>query len=93
MSTTNNLPTRQQLEEIDALLKRMLSLPPLAGEAAEPLTPTPAPTETPTAYAEPRIQSWRVEWPAPAAPASTPAPAPAPSRRQPPRRWPPGDRR
>ena len=78
MSTTNNLPTRQQLEEIDALLKRMLSLPPLAGEAAEPLTPTPAPTETPTAYAEPRIQSWRVEWPAPAAPASTPSPGPAP---------------
>ena len=39
-----HLPTRQQLDEIDALLRRMLTLPPLAGEAAsEPATAPPAP--------------------------------------------------
>lgn len=62
MSTTSNLPTRQQLEEIDALLKRMLSLPPLAAESRDdPAAVTPVP---PAADGEARIQSWRVEWPA-----------------------------
>ena len=89
MSTTNNLPTRQQLEEIDALLKRMLSLPPLANESRDEVVQPPAPVSSgetpvaPAAYAEPRIQSWRVEWPTPASPVSTAmppvAPAPAPS--------------
>lgn len=90
MSTTNNLPTRQQLEEIDALLKRMLSLPPLTGDLRDdpaPMAPTPVETSpvTPTTYTEPRIQSWRVEWPMPSQPAAssmppvTPIPAQAPT--------------
>lgn len=78
MSTTNNLPTRQQLEEIDALLKRMLSLPPLASESRDEVEPMPVSAGetpiTPSAYAEPRIQSWRVEWPIPASPGSTAMP-------------------
>jgi len=44
------LPTRQQLDEIDALLSRMLTLPPLGGETAEgpPVAaepPAPPPVE------------------------------------------------
>ncbi len=70
MSTTNTLPTRQQLEEIDALLKRMLALPPLAAESRDdPAAVAPVPA------GESRIQSWRVEWPAPPADASPPPPA------------------
>jgi hypothetical protein len=39
-----HLPTRQQLDEIDALLSRMLTLPPGGGEEVEepPAPPTPA---------------------------------------------------
>jgi hypothetical protein len=79
-----SLPTRQQLDEIDALLKRMMSLPPLPGEPAEqapsreppaPAITYPSPTirevpppQTPLAH-EPNVREWRVEWPqAPAAP-------------------------
>jgi hypothetical protein len=68
------LPTRQQLDEIDALLRRMLALPPLAGEAAAAPAaaqnpgPTPAirevPPARPAAPGEPVVQAWRVEWPA-----------------------------
>lgn len=80
-------PTRQQLEEIDTLLKRMLSLPPLAAEAAEPIpTPTPmSPYATPTIReipptsppvpGEPTVQAWRVEFPAAQMPTPTPTPA------------------
>jgi hypothetical protein len=76
------LPTRQQLDEIDALLKRMLTLPPLPGEPAEPEPPPapavvyPAPTvrEVPPPRdplpGEPVVREWRAEWPAP-----TPQPA------------------
>jgi len=75
-----HLPTRQQLDEIDALLRRMLTLPPLAGEAGpEPATAPPAPTASVTFAApvvrevpaprppvptEPVVQEWRVGWPA-----------------------------
>ncbi|HJZ92860.1 MAG TPA: hypothetical protein VKE40_18445 [Gemmataceae bacterium] len=68
------LPTRQQLDEIDALLRRMLALPPLAGETAEKpgaaqapaLTPAirEVPAARPAAPGEPVVQAWRVEWPA-----------------------------
>jgi hypothetical protein len=82
----SNLPTRQQLDEIDALLRRMLSLPSLAGEpsaappASPPTTasvsfPTPTvreiPPPHPPAAGEPAVQSWRVEWPQQPAPQPT----------------------
>jgi hypothetical protein len=84
-SPASSLPTRQQLDEIDALLKRMLTLPPLPGEAAEP--PPPALPAAPMTYpapsvrevppprdpspGEPVVREWRVEWP------QAPAPQPA----------------
>jgi hypothetical protein len=66
------MPTRQQLDEIDALLRRMLAIPPLASEAVEAPSAaaalTPAIREVPAARAaapgEPVVQAWRVEWPA-----------------------------
>src|SRR5262245_16486677 len=70
---TSQLPTRQQLDEIDALLRRMLTLPPLTGEAAPP-PPTSFPATPPVSEAiirettppqEPAVKSWRVEWPQP----------------------------
>jgi hypothetical protein len=76
--TTANLPTRQQLDEIDALLRRMLTLPPLAGESApapvSPPAPMPAsqvyppaavreiPPPNPPATGEPVVHAWRAEW-------------------------------
>src|SRR5262249_16262429 len=55
--TPTQLPTRQQLDEIDALLRRMLALPPLAGEArAQPATSPPAPTPVGVNYATPTIR-------------------------------------
>lgn len=74
--TTANLPTRQQLDEIDALLRRMLTLPPLAGELATVPTPQPSPpthvypppvvrempAPTPAAPSEPVVPPWRAEW-------------------------------
>lgn len=80
------LPTRQQLDEIDALLRRMLTLPPLPGEPAETQAPPeppapavvyPAPTvrEVPPPRdplpGEPVVREWRAAWPA------APAPQPA----------------
>jgi hypothetical protein len=66
----SQLPTRQQLDEIDSLLRRMLTLPPLAGDVAEaPPVPTYPSTirEVPPAQhpapGEPVVQAWRVEWP------------------------------
>jgi hypothetical protein len=76
MSTpSTSLPTRQQLDEIDALLQRMLSLP------GEPAEPPPAPAVTYPAVrevapprepapGEPAVREWRVDWIAPAAPAA-----------------------
>ena len=91
---TTNLPTRQQLDEIDALLRRMLSLPSVAGEPAEPpqspQQPAPAPMTfppptvreippaSPPAPGDPRVQSWRVEWPQYPAPAPPQLPATPP---------------
>lgn len=78
-SPTTSLPTRQQLDEIDALLKRMMSLPPLPGEPADPPEPPaaamtyPAPTvrEVPPPRdpqaGEPVVREWRVGWPQAAA--------------------------
>jgi hypothetical protein len=90
-SPATNLPTRQQLDEIDALLRRMLTLPPLPGEPAEPPPEPVAPAITypaPTIRevqpprdplpAEPVVREWRVEWPQ-AASAPPPSPPPAPS--------------
>lgn len=54
--TSNDL-TRQQLEELDALLQRMLSAPP-----ANPEPSRPAPIETPV------VESWRIDRPAPLPP-------------------------
>ena len=84
--TSISLPTRQQLDEIDALLKRMLTLPPLPGEPAEPHPPQPpAPTMTypppavrevpprcEPAPGEPVVREWRVEW----SPSQDPSPPP-----------------
>lgn len=83
---TTSLPTRQQLDEIDALLKRMLSLPALPGEPAEPppeLPPAPAmtyptpairevPPPSPPQPGEPQVREWRVEWSQPPAPQPPP---------------------
>jgi len=74
---TGQLPTRQQLDEIDALLRRMLSLPSMAGEPSEPTIPaatfgpTPAPEPVirevaplqPPIASDPVVRSWRVDWP------------------------------
>lgn len=76
-STPNTqLPTRQQLDEIDALLRRMLTLPSMTEEAGTTLPvstfPTPpvssatireAPAPQATAPSDPVVKSWRVEWP------------------------------
>jgi hypothetical protein len=52
--TPAHLPTRQQLDEIDALLRRMLTLPPLAGEAgADSTIPPPASVAAPVAVSYP----------------------------------------
>jgi hypothetical protein len=101
MSTpSTSLPTRQQLDEIDALLQRMLSLPGLPGEAPEPPSapavtyPAPAVREVPPprdpAPGEPVVREWRVEWSAPSAPPAPSvvawgAPVPAAAADQPPR--------
>ena len=79
-SPATSLPTRQQLDEIDALLKRMLSLAPLPGEPADPpaaavVYPPPTVREVPPptnpAPGEPVVREWRVEWPPAAAPQPT----------------------
>jgi hypothetical protein len=85
---TTSLPTRQQLDEIDALLKRMLSLPALPGEPADPAPapePPPAPAMTypapairevappaPPQAGDPVVREWRVEWSPPPAPQPPP---------------------
>jgi hypothetical protein len=90
--TTANLPTRQQLDEIDALLRRMLTLPPLAGESAAAPAPTPVPIPASQVYpppvvreilppvppspGDPVVHSWRAEWPQTLQP-QTPAIAPS----------------
>jgi hypothetical protein len=78
------VPTRQQLDEIDALLRRMLTLPPMMGETAPPAPPAPQPQSDSFAapvmqtyqgpiVGEPAVHSWRVEWPqAPAQPTPSP---------------------
>lgn len=77
--------TRQQLDELDALLQRMLALPlntpddpPAAAHA--PVTPLPLPPEV-----VPAARNWRVDPPAPSPspaphvlPSAPPAPTPAP---------------
>lgn len=84
---TGQLPTRQQLDEIDALLRRMLSLPSMT---VEPTVPTPAATsfgnvpapmpavrevapQQPSAADDTVIRSWRVDWPQTPPPASQPS--------------------
>jgi hypothetical protein len=80
-SPATTLPTRQQLDEIDALLRRMLSLPPLPGEPAAPESPPASPAVTYSAPTvrevspprdpqpgDPVVREWRAEW--------SPAPAP-----------------
>ena len=61
----SSLPTRQQLDEIDALLRRMLSLPSVGTESPPQAAPPPPPLirETTPPGHEPTVQSWRVEWP------------------------------
>jgi hypothetical protein len=84
MATTTagtQLPTRQQLDEIDTLLRRMLSLPAL-GTDPEPAPPPPTaygpasireiPPAVPPAPGDPVVHSWRVEWPQAAAPQAPP---------------------
>ena len=83
--STQSLPTRQQLDEIDSLLQRMLSLPGLPGEPAsppsEPAVTYPAPTvrEVPPSRepvpGDPVVHEWRVEWTPPAAPAGPSGPS------------------
>lgn len=84
-TTPNNLPTRQQLDEIDALLRRMLTLPPM-GDPAGTTSPQTAPgsymfpppvvrevpSTAPAVPGDPRVQSWRVEWPQQPAPGANP---------------------
>lgn len=86
-----HLPTRQQLDEIDALLQRMLSLPAPAGDRAEePPTsvtfPAPVvrevPPPQPPAPGDPAVHAWRVEWMQ-----QPPAPAPHPAAPPPVTAW------
>jgi hypothetical protein len=80
-SPATTLPTRQQLDEIDALLRRMLTLPPLPSEPADPAPVASAPAITypaPTVRevppprdplpGEPVVREWRAEWSPPPAP-------------------------
>lgn len=60
--------TRQQLDELDALLQRMLALPLNPPDAASPAPAAPLPLPP---DAVPAAKNWRVDPPAP-----TPAPAP-----------------
>src|SRR4051812_36799374 len=103
MSTpSTSLPTRQQLDEIDALLQRMLSLPGLPGEAPEPppvpavTYPAPAVREVPAprhpAPGEPVVREWRVDWPVASGPPAPSvvawgAPVPAATAADPPPRF------
>lgn len=68
--------TRQQLDELDALLQRMLSVPLTPPDTPAPVTtPAPAPPtrgSSDTASAPPLPPSWRVDPPATAAGASAP---------------------
>jgi hypothetical protein len=66
------LPTRQQLDEIDALLRRMLTLPSMDAESTPPPTvfapsSTPIVREMPPPHSpvpgDPPVHAWRVEWP------------------------------
>lgn len=96
MSTTGystHQQTRQQLDELDALLQRMLSIPsaaeppapdPDAEDTFAPLPPTlpparvfPQPAPPSATGAEPTVRAWRVEMPGPTA-------APASSPESPP---------
>jgi hypothetical protein len=87
MATTtagSSLPTRQQLDEIDTLLRRMLSLPALGTDAEPPAATAYAPPTireippvTPPAPGDPVVHSWRVEWPQAAPPAPVPQATPA----------------
>jgi hypothetical protein len=83
----SRLPTRQQLDEIDALLQRMLALPPTGNEPtdvapaaprtqpAEMTFPAPVIREVPPVRApapdEPVVREWRVQWPQSPAPQSS----------------------
>jgi hypothetical protein len=74
MSTSANPPTKQQLDEIDSLLRRMLSLPPLATDANGGTKATDLPPPRVVEYSPPPQYipppSIR-EIPAPQAPAPT----------------------
>src|SRR5262249_9615698 len=85
--------TRQQLDELDALLQRMLSLPLNPAEAATAGMPAVAPIAAPPlpdAVVPPAVKNWRVDpaAPSPAPPPPPPAP-PAPPPPPPPRSPPP----
>ena len=87
MATTtagSSLPTRQQLDEIDTLLRRMLSLPALGSDPEPPAATTYAPPTireippaAPPAPGDPVVHSWRVEWPQAAPPSPVPQDSPA----------------
>ncbi|MBX3397785.1 MAG: hypothetical protein KF873_03520 [Gemmataceae bacterium] len=71
-ATTSNDLTRHQLEELDALLQRMLAAP----------APTPEPRRAPPPAVPPVVESWRIdraEIPMPRLQLEPPAAAPAPS--------------
>jgi hypothetical protein len=64
--TTSTLPTRQQLDEIDALLQRMLTLPPIEDEPAEapPAATPPAPSPPAITFPAPVIREVAATQPA-----------------------------
>lgn len=57
--------TRQQLDELDALLQRMLALPLNPIDTPPPATPAAVPPLPDTATPPPRPKNWRVDLPAP----------------------------
>jgi|GEM_PF-1080954 len=63
--------TRQQLDELDALLQRMLSVPLAPVDTPMPVGTLPAPTP-PTPTTPPTPPSWRIDPPVPAASVSSP---------------------
>jgi hypothetical protein len=74
--TPNDL-TRQQLDELDALLQRMLALPLNQSEPAVPFRSPPPLPELPSPPQPRPAPGWRADVPAPAAKAPYLAPSPA----------------
>jgi hypothetical protein len=77
MATPAPQPTRQQLDDLDALLQRMLALPVDPGEESADARPAEPPTPVPQ-YPEPPAGNLVLSEPEPPPPSPPSAPRPAP---------------